>query len=144
MHTVVYISFPDNNPWIEQELSLYKLTGNKVITSVSSLPDTVDLIIVALCEDSEDRTLVRESLCDWVNAKRAPVFALDPPASGTPGVIAKYTIVPVLPLAHSAQNGRLYLCNLGFPVQLFAQVGIKYVSPFGPKFVIPLHQSEES
>ena len=65
-----------------------------------------------------------------------------------------------LPLSHPKDGGQLYLANMGIPknvykeVILFAfwafehfffifktfQVGIKFASPFGAKFVIALHQ----
>ena len=35
--------------------------------------------------------------------------------------------------------GKLYLCNLGIPDSYYNDVGIDYKSPFGHKFVIPIH-----
>ncbi|KAG8223806.1 hypothetical protein J437_LFUL001404 [Ladona fulva] len=77
----------------------------------------------------------------WAHENRATVLALDPPASGT-GVGTKVSLAPVLPLSHSSDNGKIYLCNLGYPVGVFQEVGIKYKSPFGPKFVIPLYPND--
>ena len=111
----------------------------------SELPTiAVDLIIVALADELGNQ--LHQSryriAADWANENRAPVLALDPPPAGTPGVETKFSLVPVLPLAHSLENGKLYLCNLAFPQQVFKEVGIKYWSPFGPKFVIPLHPND--
>jgi hypothetical protein len=49
------------------------------------------------------------------------------------------TVVSVLPLAHPPGAGKLYLANLGIPANIFKEAAIKYASPFGAKFVIPLH-----
>ena len=104
----------------------------------------VDLIVLALADElgSHSRQARYRAAAEWANGNRAPVLALDPPPAGTPGVDTKFSLVSVLPLAHSLDNGKLYLCNLAFPQQVFKEVGIKYSSPFGPKFVIPLHPND--
>lgn len=139
--TIVYTTAPETEI-LKKEMALYRLTKNKLVTSVTSLPEIADLIVVALA-DHTDKLKLYSSLTSWINNNRAPVLALDPPAVGTPGVQTKFSLVPVLPLAHSTENGKIYLCNLGFPVEVFSRVGIKYQSPFGPKFVIPLHPKDE-
>nr|CAD7447738.1 unnamed protein product [Timema bartmani] len=112
---------------------------------VTELPSiSVDLIVSALL-DSEGNGAEQPwytSVAAWTNESRAAVLALDPPAGGTPGVDTKFSLLPILPLAHSLDSGKLYLCNLACPQQVFVQVGIKYTSPFGPKFVIPLHPND--
>lgn len=140
VRTVLYVLDPESE-FLKRELSLYKLTKNDLVTKVADLRSSVDLIVVALSDDA-DSGVVSKPLTDWINDNRAPVLALDPPSTGTPGVPAKFSLVPVLPLAHAPENGKIYLCNLGFPVEVFAQVGIKYRSPFGPKFVIALHPND--
>lgn len=104
----------------------------------------VDLIVLALANElgSHSRQARYRAAAEWANENRAPVLALDPPPAGTPAVDTKFSLVSVLPLAHSLDNGKLYLCNLAFPQQVFKEVGIKYSSPFGPKFVIPLHPND--
>lgn len=142
VNTVVFISSLENS-YVQQELTLYKLTKNKIVASVASLPRITDLIIIALSEGDESPTMYGD-VANWANASRAGVLALDPPPCGTRGILTKYSLIPVLPLPHSSENGRLYLCNLTFPIEIFIEVGIKYQSPFGPKLVIPLHPNEES
>nr|CAI5824480.1 unnamed protein product [Callosobruchus analis] len=129
-------------PLLKKELSLFMLTKNRVVTNVNDLPNVSDLIIVGLCEDT-DSPRHYPALAEWVNKNKAPVLALDPPTVGIPGIMPKFSLLPVLPLPHSLNNGKLYLCNLGFPVDIFNEVGIKYKSPFGPKFVIPLHPKDD-
>ncbi|XP_015603686.1 enhancer of mRNA-decapping protein 3 [Cephus cinctus] len=136
--TVVYIENSED-VFLLQELSLYKLTGNKVESKVKNLPSVVDLILVALCEENSSRTVT--AVAKWANSNRAPILAIEPPSSGTPGIISKFSLLGGLPLSHSTDNGRLYLCNLALPAKVFSDVGITYRSPFGPKFVIPLHSN---
>ena len=53
----------------------------------------------------------------------------------------KMSLVGGLPLAHQPEAGKLYLANLGIPRNIYKEVGIKFSSPFGAKFVIPLHDA---
>lgn len=149
VNTVVYTSVPapEQHTALRAEYNLYKHTKNKWTHIVSGLPQTADLIIVALYSSEENdpcnsSCVVHQQLIDWTNQNRAPVLALDPPSHGTPGIHTKFSLLSVLPLAHSAENGKLYLCNLGYPLKVYKDVGIKYRSPFGPKFVIPLHPND--
>lgn len=140
-HGVKTIVFVENSEdvFLLQELSLYKLTGNKVETKVKNLPTVVDLILVALCDENSPRMIT--PIARWANSNRATILAIEPPATGTPGILSKFSLLGGLPLAHSLDNGRLYLCNLALPNKVYADVGITYRSPFGPKFVIPLHSN---
>lgn len=112
----------------------------------TDLPDTpVDLIIN--CLDCHENTFLMDqpwyrAAADWANQNRAPVLSLDPPASGQRlAVEAKWSLSLCLPLALAEGAGRVYLCDIGIPRQVFQEVGIKYHSPFGCKFVIPLHSA---
>ena len=42
---------------------------------------------------------------------------------------------------HYSQAGKLYLVNLGVPRNIYKDANIKWSSPFGAKFVIPLHDA---
>lgn len=141
IRTIVYV-VSMNVPMIKKELSLYMLTKNRVISDPKDLPNVGDLTIVALCEETENPRSY-PSLNHWIHNNKAPILALDPPSVGTPGISPKYSLLPVLPLPQSSKNGKLYLCNLGFPVDVFNEVGIKYKSPFGSKFVIALHPKDD-
>ncbi|XP_072755611.1 enhancer of mRNA-decapping protein 3 [Anoplolepis gracilipes] len=140
-HGVKTIVFVENaeDVFLLQELSLYRLTENKVETKVKNLPSLVDLILVALCDEDSPRIIT--PIARWANSNRAPVLAIEPPATGTPGILSKFSLLGALPLSHSVDNGRLYLCNLALPNKVYSDVGITYKSPFGPKFVIPLHSN---
>lgn len=88
---------------------------------------------------SENNTSIK----NWIHNIRAPVLAIDPPVNGYKEFNAKYSIAPMLPLSYTANNGKLYLCNLGLPEYIFTKIGIKYKSPFGSKFVIPLYSNDD-
>lgn len=112
----------------------------------TDLPDTpVDLIIN--CLDCHENTFLMDqpwyrAAADWANQNRAPVLSLDPPASGQrQAVEAKWSLSLCLPLPLTEGAGSVYLCDIGIPRQVFQEVGIKYHSPFGCKFVIPLHSA---
>ncbi|XP_012522645.2 enhancer of mRNA-decapping protein 3 [Monomorium pharaonis] len=140
-HGIKTIVFVENTEdvFLLQELSLYRLTENKVETKVKNLPSVVDLILVALCDEDSPRMIT--PIARWANSNRAPVLSIEPPATGTPGILSKFSLLGALPLSHSIDNGRLYLCNLALPNKVYSDVGITYRSPFGPKFVIPLHSN---
>lgn len=71
-------------------------------------------------------------------------MAIDPPVTGIPILSVKCSILPILPLENlSAACGKLYLSNLAIPEKFYRDAGINYKSPFGHKFVIPLHLVSE-
>lgn len=111
---------------------------------VSDLPvSPVDLVIN--CLDCHENQLLREqpwyqSAADWANQNRAPVLTIDPPVSVQHQTVeAKWTLSLGLPLPLPDTDSRVYLCDIGIPMLVFQEVGIGYHSPFGCKFVIPLH-----
>lgn len=117
-----------------------------LLSNCTDLPDTpVDLIINSL--DCHENTFLMDqpwyrAAAEWANQNRAPVLSLDPPVSGQgQAVEAKWSLSLCLPLPLAEDAGRVYLCDIGIPRQVFQEVGIKYLSPFGCKFVIPLHSA---
>ncbi|XP_012157998.1 enhancer of mRNA-decapping protein 3 isoform X1 [Ceratitis capitata] len=120
------------------EISLFKATDNVIVNSVDELP-TPDLVIL-----STDSNVLTGKVRKWLSENRASVLAVDPPPDGIKDVSIKYTILPILPLNGISSNnyGKLYLCNLGIPDKFYRDAGIKYKSPFGHKFVIPIHSKD--
>uniref|UniRef100_A0A0K8TNF9 Enhancer of mRNA-decapping protein 3 n=1 Tax=Tabanus bromius TaxID=304241 RepID=A0A0K8TNF9_TABBR len=120
------------------ELDLFRATGNSVVWSVNDLPSS-DLVILSVNSNN-----LSPSIKKWiVENSRAPVLAIDPPPNGVTEASIKFSILPVLPLNNiSASCGKLYLCNIGIPDKFFRDAGIKYKSPFGHKFVIPIHMKD--
>ena len=74
------------------------------------------------------------------NIDQCGVYTIDPPPHA-PAFEVKMTLVGGLPLHHPPEAGKMYLANLGIPKNIYKEVGIKFSSPFGAKFVIPLHKS---
>jgi enhancer of mRNA-decapping protein 3 len=108
----------------------------------SDLPShPVDIIVNAL--DQEDgqetcRQLWYRSLVEWCNQSKANVLAIDPPECGS-SIDTKWSLTPALPLSLGENCGNIYLCDVGFPKKIFEDNDVKYSSPYGGKFVIPLH-----
>lgn len=72
-------------------------------------------------------------------------MAIDPPVDGITNIALKCSILPILPLENiSSSCGKLYLSNLTIPDKFYRDAGINYKSPFGHKFVIPLHLINEN
>lgn len=72
-------------------------------------------------------------------------MAIDPPVTGISNISVKCSILPILPLENvSTLCGKLYLANLAIPDKFYGDAGVTYKSPFGHKFVIPLHVANES
>ncbi|GAB1604723.1 enhancer of mRNA-decapping protein 3-like isoform X2, partial [Argonauta hians] len=127
---------------IEKELALYDLTDGIKTFSLKDLPKfPVDIIVNSL--DNHENMVLRDqswyqSLVVWANSSKAPVLAIDPPQQGSL-IHAKWSLSLCLPLNLKGNFGQVYLCDVGLPRKVMAHVGITYSSPFGHKFLIPLH-----
>lgn len=127
---------------VEQELKMFEMCGGKRYSHDKDFPTgAVDMIIN--CLDSHENSFLRDqawykSHVSWVSHCRAPVFSIDPPIETT-DIVPKWCLYPVLPLVRSDMTPHIYLCDLGLPRKVFKDAGITYRSPFGHKFVIPLH-----
>nr|XP_046265748.1 enhancer of mRNA-decapping protein 3-like isoform X2 [Scatophagus argus] len=131
---------------VTSEVTLYSRTSGKQVASIKDLPESpIDLVIN--CLDCHENRLLKEqswykSAADWANQNRAPVLTIDPTVSETHQTVeAKWTLSLGLPLPLAEAESRVYLCDIGIPKQVFQEVGIRYHSPFGCKFVIPLHSA---
>ncbi|XP_075432067.1 enhancer of mRNA-decapping protein 3 isoform X2 [Ascaphus truei] len=131
---------------VTNELSLFCRTQGQLVSNIKDLPDCpVDLVIN--CLDCHENAFLRDqpwyrAAVDWANQNRAPVLSIDPPVGEqAQGIHAKWSLSLGLPLALGEQAGRVYLCDIGIPQKVFREVGINYHSPFGCKFVIPLHST---
>uniref|UniRef100_G1RWV2 Enhancer of mRNA-decapping protein 3 n=1 Tax=Nomascus leucogenys TaxID=61853 RepID=G1RWV2_NOMLE len=131
---------------ITNELSLFSKTQGQQVSSLKDLPTSpVDLVIN--CLDCPENVFLRDqpwykAAVAWANQNRAPVLSIDPPVHEVEqGIDAKWSLALGLPLPLGEHAGRIYLCDIGIPQQVFQEVGINYHSPFGCKFVIPLHSA---
>ncbi|XP_065051460.1 enhancer of mRNA-decapping protein 3-like [Rhopilema esculentum] len=146
-HTATVTLFvPEVNSLLQSEIELFKKTNGVIINTVQELPSLpVDLVIDALtCVDNNDTQYDwLPIVIGWANHNKAPVLALDPciRTAKQDSIVIKWSIALALPLIGSSKCGRLYLVDVGIPSGIFKDVGITYNSPFGDKFVIPLHES---
>ncbi|KAK8736026.1 hypothetical protein OTU49_005187 [Cherax quadricarinatus] len=139
---------------LTHELQLYNLTNGRTTSDPRGIVPTLDLIVDARLDHSGrageggSGQAWLNLTSAWASSCRAPIFALDPPSdlaaipSTQPPLPARVLLCPALPLAYTPARGKVYLMNLPIPQQTFRAVGIKYVSPFGAKLVIPLHPCE--
>ncbi|XP_071424147.1 enhancer of mRNA-decapping protein 3 [Pithys albifrons albifrons] len=147
VHVILFLpNFVKMLESITNELNLFSKTQGQQVSSVRDLPDTpVDLVIN--CLDCHENAFLRDqpwykAVVDWANQNRAPVLSIDPPISEMElGIDAKWSLALGLPLPLGERAGRVYLCDIGIPQKVFQEVGINYHSPFGCKFVIPLHST---
>ena len=101
----------------------------------------IDLIINSIDSGNDvsiNSQLWYRNLVKYCSTNKASVISIDPSPDGG-AIQSKLSVVPVLPQAMSRNCGRIYLSDLGFTKKVFDAVNIKYQSPFGAKFVIPIH-----
>ena len=133
----------DSQAYFKNELSLFRSTdaaNYKILTSVEDIKNlaSVDLILNGLESPKPAKFLIDPQLVKYIDNCKASVVSIDPSVNGSV-LQSKWCITPVLPMPMSANCGRVYLCDLGFTKNMFQSVNIKYQSPFGAKFLIPLH-----
>lgn len=148
MFSNVNSSLNDSNNYkiFQNELKLFLSNDDssliKQVNNVDEIKNlsSIDLIINGLdaSGDLEKHAWYR-SLIRNVSNLKASVLAVDPDKDGSSLFKSKWCIVPVMPMEMSSNCGRIYLCDLGFTKNIFQSVNIKYKSPFGAKFLIPLH-----
>ncbi|XP_064646915.1 enhancer of mRNA-decapping protein 3-like [Lineus longissimus] len=145
-HSVEVVVFlPTDGPILHcvlEELHLFEMTRGKKVGKVQDLPSHPQEIIINALDQEESEETRRQpwypSLVDWCNQSKANVLAIDPPESGS-SIDTKWSLSPALPLNLAQNCGNIYLCDVGFPKKIFEDNGVKYNSPYGGKFIIPLH-----
>ncbi|KAI5709151.1 hypothetical protein M8J76_011352 [Diaphorina citri] len=135
INTLVFLTEPEvfTAP-LAHELASHRLSGHPVTSNIQDLPtENIDLIISGL-SSYECESYVRRDVINYINDQKVPILSIGH------NVEVKYSIISVLPLSYSKCNGKLYLCNLALPNGIYKDLNIQYRSPFGAKFIIPLHQ----
>jgi NAD(P)H-hydrate epimerase len=92
-----------------------------------------------------------DALITWINEANAPVLSLDIPSGvdattgATPGSAVRATVTLTLALPKvglaSDRAGRLWLADIGIPVETYRRAGIVFSWPRVPKFVVPLRRT---
>ncbi|XP_071964513.1 enhancer of mRNA-decapping protein 3-like isoform X2 [Antedon mediterranea] len=140
--TVVTPNMVKMHDLLDKEVKLFQETEGVIVTNCKDLPaEPVDLVICAL--DSHHThpcsQLWYQSIIQWASMSKAPLLTLDPPSNQT--IPSKWALAVGLPFAYNDVVGKLYLGDIGIPSKVFCSTGVKYISPFGHKFVIPLHNT---
>lgn len=132
----------ETNEYFDNELKLFESTEPVQSTFIKSIDELRTITSVDLILNSVDGSLNSQSwyrsLVKYVENCKASVLSIDPVAEGS-AIKSKWCILPMLPMPMDDSCGRVYLCDLGFTKAMFNSVNIKYQSPFGAKFCIPLH-----
>ncbi|XP_043649549.1 enhancer of mRNA-decapping protein 3 [Drosophila teissieri] len=153
------------------EISLFKATDNVIVYTVDALP-TPDLVILstntANLSDAIKKWLsvnrasvlaVDPPPCGInevaIKYSILPILPLNgistatsssSSAAATPTPIASTSAAAAATKSAAATStnncGKLYLCNLGIPDKFYRDCGIKYKSPYGHKYVIPIHSKD--
>lgn len=87
-------------------------------------------------------------LMRWANRTKTPILSLDVPSGvdsttgETPGAFIRATWTMTLALPKTGllpeRTGDLYLADIGIPLGVYEQMGLRYTSPFEKKDSIPL------
>jgi enhancer of mRNA-decapping protein 3 len=139
----------DDSELFQSELHLFNSGDSNYTNLITNVDDlkklkSVDLIINGLesAATLNNFTLANQAwfreLIKYVESCKANVLTIDPCQEGS-ALQSKWSILPILPMAMSSNCGRVYLCDLGVTSSVFNSCNIKYQSPFGAKFLIPLH-----
>lgn len=134
LKVMVYVKTSSHSDKTSKELELFTATGNDFTGNVKDLFSS-DLVIMSVSNMNQNSQIVR-----YIQENRAPVMAIDPPATGISEVVIRNAVLPILPL-DDIQNtcGKLHLVNTCISEKFFKDAGIKYSPIFGSKFIIPLH-----
>lgn len=144
-------SFDDKTLFVN-ELNLFLSTdaaNYRIIKSIDELTQlkAIDLILNGIESHFGDKSSTPlqsqhwfRTLTKYIDTSKACVLTIDPTSQGSV-INSKWCISPGLPFAFTNNNncGRVYLCDIGFTRKMFQSVQVNYRSPFGSKFLIPLH-----
>lgn len=136
------VSNDENVENFENELRLFQSIEPPENTFIQSIDDlrkitSVDLIISSV-DSSSSKQPWYMNLVNYIQNCKASTLSIDPDVEGSL-IKSKWCVLPVLPKPMPESCGRVYLSDFGFTKSMFNCVNIKYQSPFGAKFCIPLH-----
>ncbi|XP_017058976.1 enhancer of mRNA-decapping protein 3 [Drosophila ficusphila] len=154
------------------EISLFKATGNVIVHSVDALPTPDLVILSTNTANLSDairkwlsvnrasvlavdpppcginEVAIKYSILPILplNGISTATASSSSSAAATPTPIASTSAAAAATKSAAATStnncGKLYLCNLGIPDKFYRDCGIKYKSPYGHKYVIPIHSKD--
>jgi enhancer of mRNA-decapping protein 3 len=134
LKVMVYVKTSSHSDKSSKELELFTATGNDFTGNVKDLFMS-DLVIMSVSSMNQNSAVIR-----YIQENRAPVMAIDPPATGISEITIRNAVLPILPLDDIHNTcGKLHLVNICISEKFFKDAGIKPSPIFGSKFMIPLH-----
>ncbi|CRL06757.1 CLUMA_CG019542, isoform A [Clunio marinus] len=134
LKVMVYVKTSSHSDKPSKELELFTATGNDFTGNIRDLTNS-DLVIMSVTNMNQNSQIIR-----YIQNNRAPVMAIDPPATGISEISIRNAVLPILPLDDIHNTcGKLHLVNICISEKFFKDAGIKYSPIFGSKFIIPLH-----
>lgn len=134
LKVMVYVKTSSHSDKTSKELELFTASGNDFTSTVKDLFAS-DLVILSVTNMNQNSQIIR-----YIQENRAPVMAIDPPATGISEIGIRNAVLPILPLDDINNTcGKLHLVNICISEKFFKDAGIKYSPIFGSKFIIPLH-----
>nr|XP_036670617.1 enhancer of mRNA-decapping protein 3 [Drosophila suzukii] len=154
------------------EISLFKATDNVIVHSVDALPTPDLVILSTNTANLSDtirkwlsvnrasvlavdpppcginEVAIKYSILPILplNGISTATASSSSSAAATPTPIASTSAAAAANKSVAAAStnncGKLYLCNLGIPDKFYRDCGIKYKSPYGHKYVIPIHSKD--
>jgi len=130
---------------------VFSATPAKTLSAANLKAERFDLILDALIGYSLTGAPsgVYSDLIHWANSTGARILSLDVPSGldsttgGTPGPVigAEATMTIALPTTGliAGKHGRLFLADIGIPLETYRRLDLPYVPPFGSRYVVPLH-----
>lgn len=134
LKVMVYVKTTSHSDKSSRELELFVATGNDYTYNAKDLFQS-DLVILSVTGMNQNSQVIR-----YIQDNRAPVMAIDPPATGISEIVVRNSVLPILPLDDIHNTcGKVHLVNTCISEKYFKDAGIKYSPIFGSKFIIPLH-----
>jgi enhancer of mRNA-decapping protein 3 len=134
LKVMVYVKTSSHSEKSSKELELFTASGNDFTGNVKDLFAS-DLVIMSVTSMNQNSQIIR-----YITENRAPVMAIDPPATGISEITIRNAVLPILPLDDIHNTcGKLHLVNISISEKFFKDAGIKYSPFFGSKFISPLH-----
>ena len=130
---------------------VFGATHGRVLSAPDLTGEKFDLIVDALIGYSlaGAPTGVYSDLIGWSNSTGTRILSLDVPSgldstSGSnPGAVIGAEVTMTLALPKTGlmfgKPGRLLLADIGIPVEVYRRLDLPYVSPFGSRYIVPLH-----
>jgi NAD(P)H-hydrate epimerase len=142
------LALSDTAKW---QYRVFSATTGRTVSAAHVGGEGFDLIIDSIIGYSlaGAPTGTYAELIVWANVAGARVLALDIPSGldatiGTaddPTIHADATMTLALPKTGlaSGKAGDILLADIGIPVETYRRLNLSYLSPFGSRYVVPLH-----